>query len=126
MSRAMFSSIWGRWTLTITSRPSCSTARWTWAMDAAAMGAGSNEVKRESRDAPRSFSMIALASAKGNGATESVSLDKFLCVLKGKEIGPAREDLAQLDERGAQFLEHEPEPLRSRSGRGRATAVCGT
>ena len=28
----------GYWILTATWRPSCSTARWTWPMDAAAMG----------------------------------------------------------------------------------------
>jgi len=49
---------------------------------------------------------------KGERSDRIGQLGQFLGVFKRKEIGPACEDLAQLDERGAQLLEHEPEPLR--------------
>ena len=53
----------GRWTLTATSVPSWSVAWWTWAVDAAANGIGSNVANSSSGGAPSSLVTIATTSS---------------------------------------------------------------
>src|SRR6185503_9530756 len=63
----------GRSTLTATSRPSFSTPRWTWAIDALATGSRSREAKISSMGLPRPRSISANATSEGNGGTRSCS-----------------------------------------------------
>lgn len=62
----------GRCTFTATSVPSFSTARCTWAREAAAKGSSSNEANTSGME-PQYSSMTGLTAAKGSGATRSVS-----------------------------------------------------
>jgi hypothetical protein len=58
----------GRRTLTATSRPFASSARWICAIDAVARGSGSN---RENRSGSRSSRMTASISSNATGGTSS-------------------------------------------------------
>ena len=65
----------GRWTLTATGSPLCSTARWTWPIDAAANDSCLNDRKTGSGSAPSSCRMISRTSSYENGATWFSSLN---------------------------------------------------
>ena len=73
-SALVLATIFGRWTLTATSVPSLSVARWTWAVDAAANGSCSIVPNSSSGGAPSSFWMISAASSHGNGSTSLWSI----------------------------------------------------
>ena len=73
-SLAISSSTRGRSTLTATSRPSCSLARCTWAIDALATGSRSNVANTASIPLPSPFSISAIARSDGKGGTRSCSL----------------------------------------------------
>jgi hypothetical protein len=68
----------GRNTFTATSRPSAVRAKWTWAMDAAAIAVGSNEEKRASNRHPNSVSIKACVSLPGKGGNRSCRLAKSI------------------------------------------------
>ena len=59
------------WTLTATSRPSASRARWTWASDALATGASSNAANSASGPAPSSSRTRARTASGGPAGTRS-------------------------------------------------------
>ena len=63
----------GRTTLTTASRPSCSVAGWTWAMEAEASGWVSNEANMVSTGSPSASSIMSRACSPGNGGTWSCS-----------------------------------------------------
>jgi hypothetical protein len=63
----------GRTTLTTASRPSCSVAGWTCAIEAEASGLVSKEANTSLTGSPSAFSMMARASSPGNGGTWSCS-----------------------------------------------------
>ena len=68
---ATWSSIPGRSTLTATSRPSCSRARWTTAIDARPIGSSSKWAKVSSIGPPRLSSMTLRIFSMGTGAPVS-------------------------------------------------------
>ena len=74
-SALVLATICGRWTLTATSVPSWSVARWTWAVDAAANGSCSIVANSSSGGRPSSSWMTFRASSHGNGAASLWSLD---------------------------------------------------
>ena len=65
----------GYCTLTATARPSLVMARWTWPMDAAAMGSGSHSAKTRSGTSPSSSMMTDAASAGVIGGARCWSRD---------------------------------------------------
>jgi hypothetical protein len=71
-------SIWrgasGRCTFTTTSSPVGSVARWTWPIEAAAIGISSKVRNACSIVSPSSSSIMRRTSAKANGVTSSCSL----------------------------------------------------
>ena len=54
----------GYWTLTATARPSRVIARWTWPIEAAAIGTGSHSLKIRSGASPSSSTITEAASAE--------------------------------------------------------------
>ncbi len=64
----------GRWTLTATFVPSCSTARCTCPSDAAASGFGSNSAYSSSGGAPSSAMITSRTCSYGKGGTSFCSL----------------------------------------------------
>ena len=72
-SSSMTLSMPGRSTLTATSRPLCSTAKWTWAMEALAIGSVSNCLNTADSGLPRAFSTRRADSSLGKGGTRSCS-----------------------------------------------------
>ena len=62
-----------RWTFTTTRSPERSVAACTWAMEAEAMGVGSNETKTSLSGRPRSSSIVRRTVANGSGGTRSRS-----------------------------------------------------
>ena len=96
----------GRCTLTATLRP-CSTAVWTWPIDAVARGSG----------ACRSTQLLAertldVLHRERRDAVEQV--EQLVAVFQGHDVGLQREHLSELDEAAAEILEQSPESLRSR------------
>jgi len=91
--------------LTATAVPSDSSARWTWATEALAMGSRSKLRNSWSGRAPNVFDQLALDVAVGERA------DLVLQPLEGRDhvgreqVGPGAHDLADLDERGSQVAE---------------------
>ena len=75
-SRAICRSIAGRRILTATSSPSVVTAKWTWAIEAAATGRSSKLANSSSIGAPSSASIIQRARARSNGGRSSWSCDR--------------------------------------------------
>ena len=73
----------GRSTLTATSRPSFSTAKCTWAIEALATGAASKLVKTLSIGRPKARSTVSRATASGKGGTRSCSLASSLAMSAG-------------------------------------------
>ena len=82
-SFSMMLSMPGRSTLTATSRPSCSTAKCTWAIEAEATGSTSNCANNLSGGAPSAASTQAAAWADGNGGTRSCSSASSLAISAG-------------------------------------------
>src|SRR5256885_6660202 len=61
----------GYWTLTATARPSLSVARWTWPIEAAAMGSGSKSANARASGRPRSSSTTPSTAPKETGSALS-------------------------------------------------------
>ncbi len=78
----------GRCTFTTTSSPVGSRAACTCAMEAAAIGVGSNQSKSSSSDPPRSTSITARTSSKGSGGTWSRSSLNSATSSSGKRPSP--------------------------------------
>ncbi len=101
--------ICGRCTLTATCVPSCSVARCTWAVEAAANGSGSNVAYSSSGGAPSS-SMMSLAhlvaGERRDGVLQLGELGRHVDRQHGRL---ARHDLADLHVGRAELLEHEPD-----------------
>ena len=76
ISRWKAISIFGLRTLTATSRPSRVTAKWTWAIEAAATGISSKLVNNSSICFENSASIVARACAAGNGAKLSCNWER--------------------------------------------------
>ena len=83
-SAFVLATIRGRWTLTATSVPSWSVARWTWAVEAAANGSWSIEAYRSSGGLPSSPWISWVASSQENGAASLWSLDSSVTQAAGR------------------------------------------
>ena len=78
-SPAIASATPGYWTLTATGVPSDHTARWTWPMDAAAVGCSSNSRKRARHPAPISATRTGSTSSNGRPGLSSCSAPRAPC-----------------------------------------------
>jgi hypothetical protein len=77
----------GRWIFSATTRPSRSTARCTWASDAAAMGSGSISENTLLARTPSSFSSSASMSSTGAGVASSWVRSSAVIQLAGTRSG---------------------------------------
>ena len=104
--------MFGRSTLTATGVPSGSSAKWTCATDALAMGVGSNERNTDSTGLP--YSRVSVASTWSNGKRRHAVLQPRELVgdVHGEEVAPGGEHLTELDEDRAELFEREPQSLR--------------
>ena len=83
MSSSIAASMPGLSTLTATSRPSFSTAKCTWAIEALATGAASKLAKTLSIGRPNARSTVSRATSAGKGGTRSCSLASSLAMSAG-------------------------------------------
>ena len=74
-SACVLARIRGRWTFTATIVPSWRVAWWTWAVEAAANGTGSNVAYSSSGGEPNSLVTMATTSSYPNGAASLCSFD---------------------------------------------------
>ena len=115
----------GRCTLTATRRPFGSVARCTWPIDAAASGVGSNSVKSCSIERLEVFADHALdvrVRERPDVVLEAAQLGDDV---RRDDVGPRREQLAELDEGRAELVEHLAQVLAALGRRalsGRASA----
>ncbi len=77
-SACVFAWIRGRWTLTATIVPSCSVARWTWAVDAAANGSCSKVAYSTSGSEPSSFVTMACDVVPGERSGFALELGELV------------------------------------------------
>ncbi len=88
----------GRSTLTATSRPSCSVAKCTWAIDALATGLGV-EAGKELVDAPPEGLLDQRGGLGGRKRRHAVlQLGQFVGHVQRQQVAPRRQHLAELDE----------------------------
>ena len=121
----------GRFTFTMTGEPSGSCARYTWPIDAAAMGCQSNAMNVSSTG--RVELLLQQCGDRVAGSWGHVVLEprQLADRVSREQVGARRQDLAELDEHPAALLEREPQTAHGRaaacrrsrpSARGRATA----
>jgi len=96
----------GRLTLTTTSRPSFSSARWIWAIDAVAIGSGSDPGEDAGPQLGLDHGLELGELDRGHLVGELVEL---LDVDVGEQVRPGGEDLAKLQIGHPELLEREPE-----------------
>ncbi len=101
----------GRRILTATSSPVVVTAKWTWAIEAAATGWSSKLLNSVSSVRPNSSAMMARAAAAGKGRQLVLQAGHVGGELLAEQIGARREELAELDEAGAELLQRCGEAL---------------
>jgi hypothetical protein len=89
---------------TITSVPSFSWARCTWAMEAAASGSVSKRANTGFGLAAQVFAQLRQQLGPGHGGHVAVQLLEFGDPLGAEQVRPAGQDLAELDEGRPQFL----------------------
>ena len=86
-SRAKAASISGRSTLIATSRPSAVTAKWTWAMDAAAAALSSNCLYSSPTGRPSSSSIMRRAAVPSKGGSRSCNAARSLATCSPSRSG---------------------------------------
>ena len=89
-SLGMIVAILGCWTLATTLVPSFSTARWTWAILAAANGTSSKDWNNAEMDCPKSSVITRSTCEYGEAGTESCNFDNSR--IHGSGNTSARED----------------------------------
>ena len=107
-------SIWrgasGRCTLTTTSSPFGSVARCTCPIEAAAIGVSSNVRNARSTVSPRSASMTCADLLERDRRDVVLELAQLGDDVRWHQVGAGREQLAELDERRPELVEHLPQP----------------
>ena len=111
----------GRCTLTTTSVPSNSVARWTWASEAAPSGSRSKVANRVSGEAPSSSRMMASTCSYGERRHGTLELVELQAPFLRQLLRAAGDHLPDLHVRRAQPLEHDPDL----GGRGQGTELVG-
>ena len=111
MSFSITCAMFGRSTLTATGVPSGSSAKWTCATDALAMGVGSNERNTDVDGLavqPRQRRQHLLEGKRRHAVLQ---LRELVGDVHREEVAPGGEHLAELDEDRAELFEREPQPL---------------
>jgi hypothetical protein len=111
----MTSSMPGRSTFTATSRPSCSVAKCTCAMEALATGSASKLANRPPRLAGRVALDDGARLCTGERRHLVLQLGQFVGDVRRHQVAPGGQHLAELDEDRPQVLQRQSQPLTTRS-----------
>ena len=115
-SRSITARMPGRSTLTATSRPSCSVAACTCAIEARGQRRPRRSSRTPRRPAGRSArSTIAARLGAGERRHAVLQLRELVGDVGRQQVAPRREHLAELDEDRAELLERQAQPLAARA-----------
>ena len=105
MSLSIWRGAFGRCTLTTTWRPFGSVARCTWPIDAAAIGFSSNSEEQPLDRLPELLANRALDVLERERPHVVLERAELADDVRRNDVGPGREQLAELDERRAELVE---------------------
>ena len=118
----MASSTPGYCTFTATARPSWVMARWTWPIDAAAIGTGSHSANSSSGPPPSSSRITPAASSGAHRRGVLLQLGERVADGLGQALVEVAGHLAELHQRALHVPQRRPPPARRCGGRRRRPA----
>ena len=123
MSALIWRSASGRWTLTTTSWPPGRRAACTWPMEAEAIGTSSKYSNTCSTVEPELLLDHPPDPLEGLGLRRVLQAAQLLEDVRRHHVGTGRQELAELDERRPQLVEHLPHPATPAAARPRGLPV---